>query len=862
MSLQSILIAPFDKGLQNNKKPFLLMDNAFQQMKNAYVWRERVKKREGIKLVGRLRRVLTSETFTDTTPAADTFNIPNIFTGQLSITGEANAQIEPGTLDITIAAPDASTFTDNGDGTFAVTGLGDASGSYVNYASGEVNLEFTGVLTGGAVITADINYFPGFPCMGISKRELGTINVEETVFFDQKYAYTYDGNNFGEMSSTAATTWTGSNSDFFWTSNYRGSVSSTRLFFATNFFVSGASFDPIRYYNNSTLTWAALTPIIADQGGGSEDTLYQAKIIIPYYGRLLALNTYEGTTAGGVGASSNFFNRCRFSQIGDPTAADAWVSDVFGKGGFIDAPTNEAIVSAQFYKNTLIVYFEKSTWNLSYVGEYGLPFAWERTSADLGSESTFSSVVFDDGVLAIGDKAITVATSSNIQRIDQEIPDAVFNIHNQSGGKERVQGVRDFQKEVVFWGYSDGGLRRTFPNRVVVYNYRNNSWALFRDNVTAFGELTSASGISWDSPQSWDETVHWDNLYQAEFPAIVSGNQQGYVHWYQYPADMETTADSNVSAIENESLSVFDITRSATVALQVTSPNHNLEDGEIIYITGLLFVDTSDSSTLTTDLNDRFYLVEWVDSDTINLLFYNYDDGDYDVTSGDNLSFSPATGTGTYMGGGEMTLFPKVEIRTKDFNPFQGDGKNMVLSYLDLQTDATANAAVTINLVLDSASDVFGNLLIGNSELETSLSAMGTITNATQANPCQITSPNHGLNDGDEIIVKNVAGMTELNGNTYIVTFVDLNNFTLDGVDATAFTAYSSAGNWYCNTVEFFYIPGSQYAWHRFYSHCHGQYISVFITYDDLLMNTIDTHQQAFEMNAMQLWFRPGGRVV
>lgn len=871
MSLKPVLIAGYDSGLETNKKPFLLIDSAFQELTNAFVWRERVKKREGIKLLGRLRRVLTNED-NDIDNVAMSYTPPGtgvqtiaIFTVYGVNALEPNADLEKGSaatnLVVTLdpGGANETILTDSaGTGVMVITGAAPIiSLASINYATGVITATFTAA-PGALAVRLTIGYFPALPCMGISLRELAAINVEDAIFFDTRYAYTHNGNDFIEMGSTTATTWSGTDSDFFWSSNYRGSVSSSRLFFTTNF--SNATSDPIRYHNGAT--WADLTPVISAAGTGTEDSMFQAKIVIPYYGRLLALNTWEGRTAGSFGGASNFFNRCRFSQVGDPTQADAWYSDVFGKGGFIDAPTNEAIVSARFYKNTLLVYFEKTTWALQYVGDVGLPFVWERISSDFGSESTFSTVLFDSGVLAVGDKAIVGASSNDVQRIDLQIPDAVFNFHNQNGGKKRVQGIRDFQKEIVYWTYSDGGLRRKFPNRVLIYNYRNATWAVFRDNVTAFGQFTSPAGITWDSPESWDEAISWDTIFQGEFPTIVCGNQQGYIHQYQYPVDMESTADSNVNAIENESLSITAITRSATDPLRITVQDHNLENGELIYITGLAFLTLADNTVLATTLNDSFYQVQRVDDDNLDLFYYDRATNAYLEASGNNLGFTPATGTGTYIGCGEVTLFPKLQIRTKDFNPFQNQGKQLMLSYIDFQTDATANAAVSVELVVNSSSEVKGNMIVGSDESETALVETGLLTGATQADPAQITSTNHGLKTGDTIFIKNVVGMTELNNNTYTVTFVDLNNFTLDGTDSTAFTAYDSGGNWVKNTEQFYYVPGQNYAWHRFYATSHGQYISLFLTYDEQLMNIIDTHQQKFEMNAMQLWTRPAGRVV
>ena len=74
-----------------------------------------------------------------------------------------------------------------------------------------------------------------------------------------------------------------------------------------------------------------------------------------------------------------------------------------------------------------------------------------------------------------------------------------------------------------------------------------------------------------------------------------------------------------------------------------------------------------------------------------------------------------------------------------------------------------------------------------------------TITGATAANPVVITSVAHGFADGDEIRINDVVGMTELNGNSYLVanktddTF-KLNDFDSTTIDGLLFTAWSSAG--------------------------------------------------------------------
>lgn len=75
----------------------------------------------------------------------------------------------------------------------------------------------------------------------------------------------------------------------------------------------------------------------------------------------------------------------------------------------------------------------------------------------------------------------------------------------------------------------------------------------------------------------------------------------------------------------------------------------------------------------------------------------------------------------------------------------------------------------------------------------------GIITNIEQTNPCRVISPNHTLITGNQVTFYNLSvatGMWQLNLNTYTITVVDQNRFTLNGVDATAFTSYVSGGNY------------------------------------------------------------------
>ena len=211
---QQVLIGGYPSGgLTQDRKPALLSNEAYSKLENAYVWRERTKKRDGEVPMGRLSRVFTSQAIGNSSASPWTFNLYT----KLGITKETNAEIKPGSVSISIATL-ATPFEDQGNGTLSNATVGN-SGT-INYMTGSVTLTMT--VGAGLATTVTMTYFPALPAMGIIKRDIATFGIDQTVFFDTKYAYQFS-NGFQEL--VPGTTWTGNTTDFFWGANYQGAIS-------------------------------------------------------------------------------------------------------------------------------------------------------------------------------------------------------------------------------------------------------------------------------------------------------------------------------------------------------------------------------------------------------------------------------------------------------------------------------------------------------------------------------------------------------------------------------------------------------------------------------------------------------------
>jgi hypothetical protein len=653
-------------GLVQNRQEFLLPNDAYPTLENAYVFREQIRRKQGCELLARLRRIYTTQ-------AMGNLDGSGTFTGNLKVVFslESNSDIQVGTV---IVSDGTNTYTDNLLG--VLVGSPGGSGT-INYSSGAI------VITGGAALSAltvSFNYFPNLPVMGLRSRELNNINNEATIAFDTKYAYRF-ANGWQEF--IPGTTWTGTDYNFFWSTNYWvDSGLTNKLFWVTNF--SGTSGDPIRYTDGTT--WTDFAPIISN--GDPTQKLQQCLAILPFRGRLVVFNTLEGPT---LGTSKAYFQRIRWSAIGNPLIAysagppvtGSWVDDVQGKGGFLDIPTAENITAVGFVRDNLVVYCERSTWQLRYRGSSVAPFQIERINSELGAESAFSAVQFDTSLVGIGDKGVVECDSFKSDRIDIKIPDLVFYFNSQDNNESRVYGTRNFQKKIAFWSYPYAPSQiegQKFPNRRLIYNYENDSWAIYKDSFTCYGTYQSQEDARW---VDFVETIP-ENIWQVQnypwidfpalFPAIVAGNQQGYVSI----VDKQTTNDFT--------LTIKNITGNSPNVTSIESPNHNLETNQVIQISNI------PTGTPFDDLNGGIFGVDVQDVDNFNIYLYDSNSGLF--------SMPQSNDPGTYIGGGQIAIRDNFRVVSKKFN-FIEEGQNIQLGYIDLLVDRTTNGAISLNIYSD-----------------------------------------------------------------------------------------------------------------------------------------------------------------
>ena len=704
MAKDRFLIAPFETGLQTDIRPFLLPDEAWAQLFNAYVYKGRTRKRPGSQLQNQTVAIGVQQLYsrlainlgnTDVNGifnVAGNPNIPgNIFKeGQIFSVGAAIITV----LDLGNPAVIISTQVSAGaPATRVVLTVGAGNLIQFNFGVPFANLP--------------VWFYPAEPVMGIYQVPESAIFNGLVTAYDTQFAYQYLqaganaghwailGNNPGlfdvaQLNQPAgAAVWSGANWQFIWATNWWAMNSSITAIYATNNKVltpaatqaqRGTAYNGIKVYNTNTSLWANLLPQINAVNNG--DIISAALCIAAFKDRLFLFNVTTRTSPadGSAGVDTVFASTFYWSGslglgagAGDPTAAGNWRVDNNSGAGTSDIPTRESIVSVATIKDRLIVFCEVSTWEVVFTGNPSQLFIVQRINSELGVESTFSPTLFDRAILGVGNFGILACNGANVERIDEKIVNEVFEVRNADNGLIRTHGVRDFFNECVYWTFCNTVSTDSFPNQMVLYNYRNGSFALMDDSITAFGYDNNTTDLQWqDMNVAWEDVDRpWDDpSLQSQFTPVLAGNQQGIL--FKFFRDMPTLA---------KALYITNMIFGGDI-IAIAAVNHNLVVGS--------FIQISNAQGANLGLvNDVIFQVVAVADATDFAVAY--------VTQGGEV----------YTGGGTIQRVPRPVMVSKFFNLYQKDGFNCRIEKLQFLVDqeTSAGAEISVNYACNTNAD-------------------------------------------------------------------------------------------------------------------------------------------------------------
>jgi len=481
-SYQPFPIYDFRSGLHLDKKPWLIPKDAYSKLVNAYLYQGVLQKRRGTTEWGRVVYFVDDEALGVTVDL------------QLTYSGTLNEQpLRPGDLIISTSGG-GETFTDQGDGT--LSGSSGGSGTIV-YTTGAWSITYNANPGGGKSITADYNYFPGNPVMGIWNY-YSSAGGSHLLVFDTKRWNKYNTTTKVLEDIDEADIWTGSDSQFFWTENWKD-----KLFICNNK-------DQARVYDGESM--ALLNMDIDDDTFNEVDCCL---FFIVHKDRLIALRTTED---GQIKPT-----RARWCVAGEPLN---W-KEVEG-GGFTDAPTIDWIMGVEFIGDDIIVWFERSVWILKYTANPVSPFRWQRIESTEGSYAPFSTVSFADEVLTMGPTSILACDGFTVYNIDKKIPDFLLDTNPEK--LHYSFGAVAEELRQTLWTYAPRD--QAYAKEILALNYGESSWATYKLHVHCLGYYKCEEDLIWDDiDETWDEIEWaWDERgLTAGFPIMLGGTYDGRI---------------------------------------------------------------------------------------------------------------------------------------------------------------------------------------------------------------------------------------------------------------------------------------------------------------------------------------------
>ncbi len=540
--------------------------------------------------------------------------------------------------------------------------------------------------------------------------------------------------------------------------------------------------DGIRWYDGdptggtgiptvSGLGWVNFSPpltattVSIDDQTAATYYLVGALMIVPFKDRLLFLGPHIQAVGGPVIQQSIedmviwSWNGTPYYTALVPTAATisetydprSYYVDQTGFGGYLPAGISKPIMTCMDNEDVLLIGFGgtgKKT-RFVYTGNDLQPFLFYLINSELPSSSTFSGIVLDKGGVDIGQYGITITTQQSCERIDLDIPDEVFEIQALNNGQNRVNAGRDFFREWMYFSYPIGnGVESQaswkFPLRTLMWNYRDDTWSLQKENFTHHGIFRKSTYFTWDTLpyKTWDDwNQSWDSGNDvAQYPSVIAGNPQGYVL---------VKDDGTNEAVSGSILNILDDGLGNT---QINSINHcvSLDDylsfmgetiGKVVTIVDVdnFVVDISFPSTANvtavTQSTSAVVTLEW--PIPVSLPYFN----SYFV--GQRVSFSgvvgmtqlngntytiiavtpttitiavDSTGFTTYISGGTTTLVDYIGtgkyvrlsqpiIQTKQFPVYWQEGRQVRVGVQKYLMDRTNDSQVTVVIALSQDPD-------------------------------------------------------------------------------------------------------------------------------------------------------------
>lgn len=360
------------------------------------------------------------------------------------------------------------------------------------------------------------------------------------------------------------------------------------------------------------------------------------------------------------------------------------IRDSSGKGdnfntagsGLIQLDTFEVIRGASIYGNYMALNLSGSNWLLEKTTDAFNPYFPKRLPSVIGTDAPFSFAQWNSRIYSMGQDGILVMDSRESLRTDDKIP---FFTRDDIDSEtfDYTYGGFDRITSQFLWSYLSDSETYTTQDKVLAYNYEENSWSIYDIPLTVFGYHEGEESLSWnqidetikDSWLRWDTTEEiWNKIGIGDkFKVTLAGDNKGYIYQLNSDYDDKFTVITGISK--------------ATQAV-VTIEEHNFQAGDTVVIENVEGMTEINYST-----TNKFYTVISATDTTVTI---NVDSTDFT----------------TYTQNGSLSQPINFLAKTVPFNPYRDKGRSCFVSTIELLLN-TDGGFVEVDVFANEETDPF-----------------------------------------------------------------------------------------------------------------------------------------------------------
>ncbi len=357
--------------------------------------------------------------------------------------------------------------------------------------------------------------------------------------------------------------------------------------------------------------------------------------------------------------------------------------------GLFQADTYQNITGATILGQVLALNYDRMAYTMEKTRDAFNPYFGRSIPGPLGTNAKFSAVSWADKVRSVGRTGILAHDGRQNLRCDNKIPYFTANDIDQLlfnltyGGFDRLNNQ-------FLWSYKQSGTSSETQNSVLVGNYEENTWSVYDQRFSVFGQTDLGLNLTWDqidetsgneSWATWDTTEDiWDRIgLGLAVQKTLAGDDLGFI--YELNKDFDDYF-SDISAI----------TLGATTTLTVSACA--ILPGDLVTIenvVGLLDADGNsginnyDPTIDNPDYEPYVVLAATPTSITINL----------------DSSLLTA-----YVSGGSISKVISFSAKTIPFNPYRAEGRRCFISHVEFLIDCNGGS-LKVDVYADMQSTPF-----------------------------------------------------------------------------------------------------------------------------------------------------------